>query len=442
MGKNQQMIKLFVVLLFCTAFIFSFSHYGAKAFEKITNADGKFSDGTTIGAFDVSGKTKDEAKSLLEAKYVAWLKDTSIDLQYGEKTAPFDLNQFSLDSEQTVGSIKNGEKNAALITVDKLQVKEQLEILFPQLKTSDVDLAKLTTRLNSTAALFESGSKTLDLHHDFLLADHIKKDADLNTAVITMNEVPFALQTVIDKNPKIEILEGSTFSLLEFAGKQKIEDSDSLDVIATGIYQAILPTNFSIVERNIGNSLPNYTSLGFEAKVNSTKKADLVITNPNKVKYMLEFTLENKELRVTLKGEKFVYKYQITTKDEQKLAPKTIVQYSPLLPPGKTKVQTKGKQGQIIKVYREVYQGNQFLKSKLISEDYYPPSYRIEIHGLAGRAQATTQTTDTSGNQVDNSNQTIDSTSADGNQAMTTSDSPQQESIDNDLWGKPNEQPK
>ena len=66
MGKNQQMIKLFVVLLFSTAFIFSFSHYGAKAFEKITNADGKFSDGTTIGALNISGKTEDEAKSLLE----------------------------------------------------------------------------------------------------------------------------------------------------------------------------------------------------------------------------------------------------------------------------------------------------------------------------------------------------------------------------------------
>ncbi|MEY2192662.1 G5 domain-containing protein [Neobacillus sp. BF23-41] len=142
-------------------------------------------------------------------------------------------------------------------------------------------------------------------------------------------------------------------------------------------------------------------------------------------------------------GEKFVYKYQITTKDEQKLAPKTIIQYSPLLLPGKTKVQTKGEQGQIVKVYREVYQGDQFLKSELISEDYYPPSYRIEIHGLAGSGQTTTQTTtDTSGNQVDYSSQTIDTTSPDGNQSTTTSDSPQQESTDNELWGKPNEQPK
>lgn len=436
------MIKLFVVLFLSTAFIFSFTHYGAKAFNKITSADGKFSDGTTIGMLNVSGKTEDEAISLLEEKYVEWVKNSSIKLQYGEKTAPFDLNQFHLDAQQTVDSIKGGQNNPAYISVDQLQVEEQLEILFPQIKTSDFDIEKLTVGLNSTAGLFETGLQTLDLYNDFILAGKIKKDAVINTAVITMKDIPFGFQTVIEKNSEIEISEGSTFSLLEFAKKQKIVDPDSLNVIATGIYQAILPSNFSIVERNIGNYLPNYASLGFEAKVNSSKKADLVITNPNKAKYILKLQLENDQLQVSLKGEKLIYKYQISTKDVQKLAPKTIVQYSPLLLPGKTKVQTKGKDGQIVKVYREVYQGDQLIKSELISDDYYPPSYQIEIHGLAGSVEAGTQTTDTTGNQVDNSNQTEETPNPDGTQTTTTSDNPQQDSNDNDLWGKPNEQPK
>ncbi|WML25425.1 G5 domain-containing protein [Neobacillus sp. OS1-33] len=442
MGKNQQMIKLFVVLLFSTAFIFSFSHYGAKAYEKITNADGKFSDGTTIGALDISGKTEDEAKNLLEEKYVEWLKDSTIQLQYGEKTVSFDLKQFHLDSQQTIDSIKEGQKNPAFITVYKLQVEEQLEILFPQLKTTDIDLDKLTTSLYSTAALFESGSQSYDLHNDFLLADHIKKDAVLNSAVITMKEVPFALQTEIDNNPEIEISEGSTFSLLEFAKKQKIDDIDSLNIIATGIYQVILPSNFSIEERNIGSTLPAYSPLGYEAMVNLNKKADLVIVNPNKSKYMLKFHLDNNQLKVTLTGEELVYKYQISTKDEQKLAFKTIIQYSPLLLPGKSKIQTKGKKGQIVKVYREVFQGDQFLNSELISEDYYPPSYQIEIHGLAGSTPADTQTTNTTGNQDGSSTETNDPSNPAGNDSSTTTDNTQQNPNENDLWGKPNEEPK
>ncbi|WP_026563421.1 G5 domain-containing protein [Bacillus sp. UNC41MFS5] len=442
MDKNQQMIKLFVVLLFSTAFIFSFSHFGAKAFEKMTNADRKFSDGTTIGALDVSGKTEEEAKSLLEEKYVEWVKQTKIQLQYGEKTASFDLNQFHLDTGQTINSIKDGQKNPAYITVDKLKVKEQLELLFSQIKTSDFDIIKLTSSLNTTASLFESGSQTLDLPNDFLLAGKIKKNAVINSAVISMTDVPFALGTIIDKNPEIEISESATFSLLDFAKKQKIDDLDSLNVIATGIYQAILPSNFKILERNIGSTLPAYSKLGYEAMVNLTKKTDLIIENPNKSKYKLKLLLENKELKVSLTGEELVNKYEIKTKEKQDLAFKTIIQYSPLLLPGKSKIQTKGKKGQIIKVYREVYQGDEILKSELISEDYYPPSYQIEVHGLAGSVQAGTQTTGTTGNTDSSSNQITDSSNPDGTQTTTTTDNTQQDSNDNDLWGKPNEQPK
>lgn len=434
MGKNQQIIKLFFVLFFGTTFIFCFSHYGAKAFEQITNANGKFSEGSAIGVINVSGKTKDEAISLLEEKYIDWLKETTIELQYGEKTASFDINQFDLDAQQTVDSMKDGQKNPAFITVDKLQVEEQLEILFPQIKTNEVDVDKLTRSLNSTAALFESGSQTIDLFNDFLISDHIKKDSIINTAVLEISDIPLGLQSVIEKNPEIEIAAGSTFSLLEFAKKQKIEDIDSLNVIATGIYQVILPSSFSILERNISSNLPDYSSLGYEAKVNPINRADLVIANPNKAKYILKLLLKNNQFKVNLIGEELVYTYQITTKDEQKLLPKTIVQYSPLLLPGKTKVQTKGVKGQIVKVYREVLQGDQLIKTELISEDYYPPSYQVEIHGLEG-TQATTQPTDRSGIQ------SID-TSTNNNQTTTTTDPTKQDTSDSDIWGKTNEQPK
>ncbi|MEH7074218.1 G5 domain-containing protein [Neobacillus drentensis] len=443
MRKNQQMMKLFVVLFLGTSFIFSFTHYGAKAFNKITSDDGKYLDGTTIGMLNVSGKTSDEAISLLKEKYAEWLKNKSIELQYGEKRAPFDLTEFHLDAQQTVDSIKDGQKNSAYITVNQLQVKEQVEMLFQQIKTSDFNIEKLTTDLNSKAGLFETGSQTLDLYNNYyLLAGKIKKDAIINKAVISITDIPLGLQSDIERISEIEIPEGSTFSLLEFAEKEKIDDTDSLNVIATGIYQAILPSNFSIVERNIGRSLPNYSILGYEAKVNPSKKADFVISNPNKAKYILKLQLENNQLKVTLMGGKLIYKYQINKKDEQKLAPKTIVQYSPLLHPGKMKVQTKGANGQIVKVYREVYQGDELIKSELISEDYYPPTYQIEIHGLASGVQSVTQTTESTGNQVDDSSQNEEAFNPNGNQTTTTSDNPQQDSNENDLWGKPNEQPK
>ncbi|MFZ7945571.1 VanW family protein [Neobacillus sp. 19] len=443
MGKNQQMFKLFVVLFICTAFIFSFSLYGAKAYEKMTNMDGKYTDGTTIGSLNVSGMSEEEAKSLLEEKYLNWLQETTIQLQYGEKEVPFDLNQFHLDSQQTVSSIKDGQTNPAFITVDQVQVEDQVEILFPQIKSNELDLEKLMKNLNETASLFKAGTYTFNLYNDYLLAEH-KKDVVLNVAVVEMNDVPVDLQTVMEKKSSIEIPEESTFSLLEFAKEQKIGSADSLNLLATGIYQAILPSNMSIVERNIGSSLPKYVKLGFEAKVNQAKMADFIISNPNKAKYLLELKLENNQLRVTLKGEKFVYEYKITTKDEKKLKSKTIIQYSPQLLQGQTKIQTKGAEGQIIKIYRETYQGNQLLKTELISEDYYPPVFQVEVHGLVGSQQGSTQTTGIDGTQqgTTNRNQTTTNSEVNSNQTTSPTEAGQQNSNDSDLWGKPNEQPK
>jgi hypothetical protein len=442
--KNQQLIKLFVVMFFCTAFIFSSSHFGAKAFEKMANMDGKFFDGTTIGAIDVSGKTKDEANSLLEEEYVKWLKDTSIEFQYGEKNAPLDVNQFHLDTKQTVDSIKDGQKNRAFITIDKSQVEEQVEILFPQIKSSHFNLDKLTSDLNAMAELFEGRAHSFNLYENYLLVDYIKKDTELNVVRINLKEVPLGMQTLIEKNPSIEIPSESTFSLLEFAKNQKITDSSTLNILATGIYQAVLSSNFSIVERNISSSLPVYAALGIEAKVDQSRNADLVIANPNKAKYNLELRMENGSLTVTLKGENFIYNYKVTTKDEKKLKPKTIIQYSPLLLPGKTKVQIKGADGQIVKVYRDIYQGESFIKSELISEDYYPPAYQVEVHGLAGIQQSPTGPSGTNETQTstENNGQTTEPANTSSYQTPTNSDSGQQDSVDSDLWGKPNEQPK
>lgn len=430
------MIKLFIVLFLCTSFIFSFSHFGAKAVENITNSDEKYAAGTSIGELDVSGKTVDEAMNLLEEKHVEWMKDTSIELQYGEKTVSIDLNQFHLDTKQTVDSLKDGKRNPAFITIQKLQVEEQIETIFPQLKISDIDLDKLVNSLNEIASRFEKGSNSINLYNDYLLADHIKKDAVINTAVVEMKDVPVDLQAVIEKNPTIEIPEESTFSLLDFAKKKKIEKVDSLNVIATGIYQTVLPSNFSIVERNIGSSLPNYANLGFEARVNPSNHTDFIIKNLSKTKYILELNLDVNKLKITLKGEKPLYNYKISLKDEQKLKPKTIVQYSPFLLPGNTKIRTIGTEGLIVKVYRDVYQGEQFLKSEFISEDYYPPVYQVDLQGLEGSKENTTKAPE--GNQAGstNNNQTTD------NSNQTTLQSNTEKENDSDLWGKPNEQPK
>jgi hypothetical protein len=439
-GKNKQMIKLFVVLLLSTFFIFSFSHFGVKAFENINNVSGKYSNGTTIGGLDLSGKTENEAMNLLNEKYVGWVKGTKMTLQYMEKSVSFDVNQFHLDAKQTVDSIKGGQSNLAFITIDQSKVEEQIQLLFPQLESNNFDLKKLTNGLNQAAAKFQSGSYQFDLN-TYQLSDKINKDEVLSVAVVPLKEVPDDLQNMIVQNPKIEIPDKTTFSLLGYMKDKKIKlNATTLNFIATGIYQAILPTNFEIAERNISSALPDYARLGFEAKANMEGSNDLIFNNPNKGKFYLELQIVDQQLQVTLKGEKFLYDYKISTKEDPKLPPKTIIQYSPLLLSGKTLIQSEGEDGQLIKVYRNVYQGNQLVKSDMISEDYYPPVYRVEIQSLAGIPPTTQQNGNSAGKTAGNQTGT-DGTNPVSNQTPSTTNA-QQGTNNSDLWGKPNEQPK
>jgi hypothetical protein len=430
LGKYQPFIKLFVVLFLSTGVIFSSSHFGAKAFENITNSsDGMYSEGTTVGSIDISGKTESETIALLEEKYVEWVKNTKFELQYSEKIAAFDSNLFSFDATQSVYSIKDGQNNIVSMTIDLMPVEDQIQLQFPQIDLKELELTKLITDLSNTAAKFETGSYKFNLNKDYLIAEASKKDNIISTAIVKLTEVPNDLATLVTANPEIQIAEGANFSLLEFAKLQKIESSSSLSVIATGIYQSILPTNFKIIERNISSALPNYTAVGFEAKVNVPTGADFIIVNPNTTPYTVELKLDNKDLMVTLKGEKFLYDYKISKKEAQQLKPKTIVQYSPLLLPGQSKVQKNGVDGQIVKIIRETYQGEQMITSELLSEDYYPPVYRVEIHGLTGAQQAATDTTSTT------------PTNPIGNPS-TPFPSIIEKDSDDDLWGKPNEQAK
>ncbi len=268
----------------------------------------------------------------------------------------------------------------------------------------------------------------------------------LSEASVKFDVTPEELQTYAETVSKIEIPAQANFSLLEFVKKQKLGtmNSDTLSMIATGIYQAILPTNFAIEERNIGNELPAYAILGYDAQLDPAENKDLVFNNPNNTKFTLYFQLSNNSLTVTLKGNKLPYDYKIVTKQAIQLKPKTVIQYSPLLASGQIKVMDTGKNGQSIKVFREIYQGAFLKESDLISNDYYPPEYRVEIHALinnqqtASGADSTIQTT--GGTNTDQTNQGSQTQS--GGQSTTASDTTSQNTNDSDLWGKSNEQSK
>jgi hypothetical protein len=252
----------------------------------------------------------------------------------------------------------------------------------------------------------------------------------ISSTSVNIKEIPDDLQSFLSARPKIEIPAQSPFSFIAFLDKQQLEStsSETLSIIATGIYQTILPTNFTIDERNISNELPDFAQLGDEAKVDVAQNMDLAFTNPNSSNYSLQFQLDGNVLTVTLKGAKLPNEYKIVKENQQKLLPKTIMQYSPYLSPGQIQVTDPGKSGETIDVYRETYRGESINNSELIANDYYPPQNRVEVHALDQPTAQAGSTTDTTGNSnqqtttnsQSQSDQTGQQTTTDGTSSGTT----------------------
>lgn len=272
-----------------------------------------------------------------------------------------------------------------------------------------------------------------------------KQEMAISTASISISDLPDDLRMLTKNYPKIELPAEASFSLMHFLTTEKLDhslSSESLSVFGTLLYQAILPTNFSIVERNTSRELPRYAKLGFESKVSAEQNFDLVFYNPNQTKYTLKLREESGVLYVDLIGEPLSEQYKIRLSGVQILKPKTIVQYSPLLTPGQKKVVAAGANGQVVQVYKDTFQNDELINSQLVSEDYYPPVYRVEIYplNLPEEQQSAEQSTSGGAQSQNTDVNQPQATAASNSQSNVASETPM--STESDLWGKPNEQSK
>lgn len=439
--RNQQAIKLFLVLILSTTYIFSFSHFGALAYDSVMNKDSSYAEGTSIGTISIAGKTSNEALALIDEQLTKWLNETSITVKYKEKEANLDLSYFIFDLEGTVNKVKHGQQSTAKVELELLD--DFLYTLSPSLDINDFLMDELKGELLRSASLLEVGSYQIRLE-DFLVNGNSEEQSIIAESAIQPEFVENELELFIGKT--IEISPISQFSLLKYVEEELGEVSSlTLSKIATAIYEVILPTNFSIIERHIGNELPDYASLGFEAKADTKLNYDLIFSNPNELNYLIEFEKKNDSIYVYLNGPALLNRYEILTEDKETFEPKIIRQFNPQLGPTEIKVKVEGKEGQLIKVFREHRdEMGAILKKELISEDFYPPVHQIEIQGLIVKEGNSTITPGTeTGTQNGDSQDSSSSDSGNSDQETDgqTSNSEGGSNKD-DLWGKENEIPK
>jgi hypothetical protein len=455
--KSQQIVKLSIVLILCTAYIFSFSKFGAMAFNNAVNPSEIFSKNTMIANTDISGLDRSEALEKLAGKAADWSGSTKLVLKYKEKAASLPSDLFTFDLEQSIGSAVSGGENLLIANIEEADIKNILAGISPDLASESFEFSRFKSDLLLYPSALQSGEHAIKLENYLPLQEDA---ATLSEAVLKDEQTAKDLADWAKRFPKIEILPQSTFSLLEFLEERNVTyNEQSLGAVASTIYKAVMPTNFTFAERHIGRNLPDYAEAGFEAKVSKDKNMDLIIANPNDQKYTLEFSYQDNLFYTALKGRSLIYSYKIQLKDKETFKPKKIVQYDAKLRFGEQRTAVEGVDGMLIKVYRDTVDSDgSIIKTESISEDFYPPVHTVIIHSLTvkesanlnkgGSVQENSEETSgslseeqngTAANPGDSSDNTESGEEPSGSQSGEDPSQSDKEKEEDGLWGKPNE---
>ncbi|MBP2240596.1 hypothetical protein J2Z40_001153 [Cytobacillus eiseniae] len=440
--KSKINLKLYMLLILCTTFIFGFSYIGNVVYGKAFNNSDDFAMNTKIGSIDISEMSRVEALQHLINEKKKWDEETKITLQYKEKSAQIDMIIYDIQLDKSIESSKSGMENSLIVQVDEDRLENFLIEISSELANDAFDIQQLKMDLLIYAERLENGNHLLNL------LDYLPYEMDeeiVSEATAKLDGVDHAITKWTNKLSVIDIQPHAQVSLLEILEEHKLTslNQNTLSIISSTIYRTLLSTNFEITERHISRSKPNDVEAGYEAKIDQQKNMDFIFMNPNDQKYSLEFKYLDNLLYVSLKGSKFLYQYNISITDSETFQPKRIVQYDAKLPLNTEKTVREGVPGVIVKVSREILDdAGQPLKKESISEDFYLPIHEVIVSSLYVKEKNANSADEPFENGADQNNNDEES---DQNPSDNDQDEIEEQLGDDvqdnesDLWGKPNE---
>lgn len=206
-----------------------------------------------------------------------------------------------------------------------------------------------------------------------------------------VNNIELASKSI---NGKL-IMPGDVFSLNETLGERTlekgykiapvIEEGDFKSGIGGGIcqvsstlYNAVLRSGLSIIERE-SHSLPvSYIGLGLDATV-SWGSIDFKFKNTLDYPIFIESYTKNKALYINLYSNSNLAKKKYIVRNDvyNKIPAKTQIIEDKNVPIGKGIIINKGSDGYWVKVVRSTYENGKLIDCEIITDDYYEPVDKI-----------------------------------------------------------------
>jgi hypothetical protein len=442
--------KFTIIMTIAALFIFGFSQFSTVVYSSFMQKD-TFDEHTSIGRISLSGKSVEQANSLLEEQIKNWQESASFVLTYKGSSQKVDANSFIFLVNDSVESAVNDKDNPLLVEVNQKKLEDTLYLLAPTSGLHALDMAGLLKRLSSAASEL---APSISLR----LEDFLPKEDPVVVATATreLSEKFSDIETFVQELPQIPVDPLTNVSLKELVEEKHLDQlsSQQLSTVSSGLFEALMSTNFTITERNIGRELQRNIKLGLEAKVDFTNDIDFSFYNPNDNRYEIKLSINESQLEISILGLPFSSGYRLSLTEKQEFKPRTIKRYTPLLEPNQKSVEAEGKPGLLIKVYRESFSSSgESIKSELISEDFYQPIHRVEVHGIDPNVQMGQQeerdqesqpnpnpnSSNVNEKQIDNTDGQLPA--AEEQNQQKNSDEMTDNSEDR-LWGKPNEEPK
>ncbi|MGD6779709.1 hypothetical protein ACQCT3_08365 [Sutcliffiella horikoshii] len=377
-------IKLLIILIGCTGFVFGFSQLGGIMAEKWLPENTSFAEETMIATEEVSNHSKEEAAAKLDKAKSKWISNDTIYLEWTGELLPFPKDAFIYQIPETIDYAENGSVNGIKVELPIGKLLEQIEAITHSNDIfSSLDSELLKKDMEEVASQLKEGD------HTFSLANYLTEEsvaAEISTtAEISISGISSLKElTETFNNLELIIPGNASFSVNEWIRNEHINLSDeAASIFGSLVYELIGPTNFLVSERHISNEMPIWAVEGYEVLVQKDKM-DFVFNNPNPNDYKLNFNVSTSLISGELSGGPLSYEYAVAEVERKALAPKTIVQYSATLPSNGKNVKEQGRDGTYIQLIRTATdtEGN-VVETTVYSEDFYAPIQRVEQHSLS-----------------------------------------------------------
>ncbi|KUP05879.1 hypothetical protein Q75_10880 [Bacillus coahuilensis p1.1.43] len=367
--------KILISLMLMTTYLFGFSQLGSFAFNRLVNSQ-NFTPNTSIGSVSVGGESTNSSMELVEEAIEQWGKTGEVLFSYVDNTVEIPLEFFTFDVEGSVGVASDSATNSLFVTIDREGLSAFIEKQF-LLSENQLLVEELLNSLQRELSFLPS-TTMIPLEEYVSTSDTREVLVEVISEPITIEP---SLTSITNNLSSIQLKENTMFSLNDTITDRGItvKNENSLTLVGSLLYELFLSTNFLIVERSQSQSLSEGIRLGYEAKVSPSNQIDFVVANPNATMYELSLKLKGNRLVAELIGPAFPQEFKPLLKEEETFDPKTIIQYSPQV--NSVEVKEEGKEGVMVTVYRQSFDSKGILiEDEFISEDFYPPVHRIEIH--------------------------------------------------------------